>query len=70
MPLKRCGSGGKGWKYGDRGKCYTGPGAKKKAIKQAVAINMSKKRRGERPEPIVSEGRLKRKARKKGRMGR
>ena len=39
MPVKRCNSGGKsGWKWGDKGKCYTGPGAKKKAIKQGVAI--------------------------------
>lgn len=36
MPLKRCGDGG--WKWGDEGKCYTGPDGKKKAIKQGVAI--------------------------------
>lgn len=35
MPMKRCGDDG--WKWGDSGKCYTGPGAKKKAIKQMVA---------------------------------
>ena len=41
MPLKQCSSGGKsGWKYGDSGHCYTGPGAKRKAIKQWVAISM------------------------------
>jgi hypothetical protein len=40
MPLKKCREGGKsGWKYGDSGKCYTGPGAKKKAIKQGIAID-------------------------------
>ena len=39
MPLKRCQHNGKkGWKWGDSGKCYIGPGAKKKAIKQGVAI--------------------------------
>jgi len=39
MPLKRCTSNGKsGWKWGDQGKCYTGPGAKKRAIKQGIAI--------------------------------
>lgn len=39
MPLKKCGSDGKsGWKWGDSGKCYTGPDGKKKAIKQGVAI--------------------------------
>ena len=27
-----------GWKWGDQGKCYTGPEGKKKAIKQGVAI--------------------------------
>lgn len=38
MPLKRCTSNGNsGWKWGDAGKCYTGPGAKKKAIRQAIA---------------------------------
>jgi hypothetical protein len=44
MPLKRCtttedGNTKNGWKYGDQGKCYTGPGAKKKAINQGVAIS-------------------------------
>jgi hypothetical protein len=39
MPLKRCTIDGKsGWKWGDKGHCYTGPGAKKKAIKQGVAV--------------------------------
>ncbi len=39
MPLKRCQHNGKsGWKWGNSGKCYTGPGAKQKAIKQGVAI--------------------------------
>lgn len=39
MPLKKCTANGKsGWKWGDAGKCYTGPGAKRKAIAQAVAI--------------------------------
>ena len=39
MPLQRCGDGGKGWRFGKSGKCYTGPGGKKKAIKQGLAIN-------------------------------
>ncbi len=39
MPLKKCSSAGKaGWKYGDSGRCYTGPGAKRKAIKQGLAL--------------------------------
>ena len=39
MPLKKCSNEGKsGWKWGDSGHCYTGPGAKKAAIKQGVAI--------------------------------
>lgn len=39
MPLKRCQRNGKkGWKWGDSGKCYIGPGAKQKAIKQGIAI--------------------------------
>jgi hypothetical protein len=39
MPIQRCSVDGKqGWKYGDSGRCYTGPGAKKKAIRQGLAI--------------------------------
>lgn len=42
MPLKRCTINGKrGWKWGDAGKCYTGPRGKAKAIKQAQAIRAS-----------------------------
>ena len=42
MPLKRCQRDGKdGWKYGDSGRCYTGPDAKEKARKQGVAIKIS-----------------------------
>tara|TARA_R100001594_G_C3959254_1_gene244920 strand:- start:138 stop:419 length:282 start_codon:yes stop_codon:yes gene_type:complete len=44
MPLKRCSEDEKsGWKWGDSGKCYTGRDAKKKAIKQGVAIEGPKK---------------------------
>jgi hypothetical protein len=39
MPLKRCqDSEKKGWKWGDKGKCYTGPDGKKKAIQQGISI--------------------------------
>lgn len=39
MPLKKCSEDKKsGWKWGDSGKCYTGPEGKKQAIKQGVAI--------------------------------
>jgi hypothetical protein len=49
MPLKRCKVGGKwGWKYGDSGKCYTGPDARKKAEKQAAAIKISQNKRGKK----------------------
>lgn len=41
MPIKRCGKDG--WQYGDSGQCYTGPDAKKKAIKQGIAIDGPKK---------------------------
>lgn len=42
MPIKKCKQDGKnGWKYGDSGKCYTGPGAKKKAIRQGLAEQYS-----------------------------
>lgn len=41
MPLKKCGEDG--WKWGDSGKCYTGPSGKKQAIKQGIAIEGPKK---------------------------
>lgn len=43
MPVKRCSKNGKsGYKWGDEGKCYTGSGAKKKAIEQGRAIEANK----------------------------
>lgn len=43
MPVKPCTRDGKsGYKYGDSGKCYTGPGARKKATKQGQAIEISR----------------------------
>ena len=39
MPLKKCTTDNKsGYKWGNEGKCYTGPNAKKEAIKQGLAI--------------------------------
>ena len=39
MPLKKCTIDSKaGYKWGDAGKCYTGPEGKKKAINQGVAV--------------------------------
>ena len=36
MPLKKCTVDGQsGYQWGEAGKCYTGPGAKKKAISKA-----------------------------------
>lgn len=44
MPLQKCSANGtSGWRWGDQGKCYTGPGAKKKAIKQGIAVEGPKK---------------------------
>jgi hypothetical protein len=46
MPIKKCKSGGKsGKKYGDTGKCYTGPGAESKAKRQGRAVKASQGRR-------------------------
>ena len=40
MPLKKCSSDGKsGWKWENSGKCYVGPGGKKKAIKQGLSYD-------------------------------
>jgi hypothetical protein len=43
MPVKSCGKGK--YKYGDQGKCYSGPNAKAKAEKQGKAIQASKRKR-------------------------
>jgi len=46
MPVKPCQRGGKkGYKWGDKGKCYLGPGAKKKAAEQGGAVKASQARR-------------------------
>lgn len=43
MPIKPCTKDGKsGFKYGDGGHCYTGPGAREKAAKQGRAIEISR----------------------------
>lgn len=39
MPVKKSGDG---YKFGDKGKVYTGKGAKKKAARQGRAIQASK----------------------------
>jgi hypothetical protein len=36
MPLQRC--EGSGWRWGQKGKCYKGKDAKKRAIKQGLAV--------------------------------
>jgi hypothetical protein len=42
MPIKRCKSKGKsGRRYGKKGKCYTGKGARKKASRQGAAVKAS-----------------------------
>lgn len=51
MPLMRCQENGKsGWKWGQNGKCYGGPGGKEKAKKQGRAIERSKHLQGEKSE--------------------
>ena len=49
MPVKSCTlpNGKSGYKWGDSGKCYA---SKEKAHKQGIAIELSKKRRGEPSE--------------------
>lgn len=42
MPLMKCEENGKkGWKWGEHGKCYTGPDAREKALSQMRAIKRS-----------------------------
>ena len=43
MPLTKCGDNNGGWRWGDKGKCFTGPGAKRRAIKQGIVIEGPKK---------------------------
>lgn len=44
MPLQKCQNNNEsGWRWGNSGHCYTGPGGKKKAIKQGIAIEGPKK---------------------------
>jgi len=46
MPIQKCQkSGESGFKYGKSGKCYTGKDAKKKAIKQGLAVARSQGRK-------------------------
>ena len=43
MPLHKCTKNGKsGYRWGSKGVCFTGPGAKKKALKQGYAIDKDK----------------------------
>jgi hypothetical protein len=52
MPLKKCTSDGKsGFKWGNSGKCFTGPNAKEQATKQGQAIEISKRSKGTNTEP-------------------
>ena len=45
MPTKKCTSKGKsGYKFGNKGKCFTGTGAKSKADRQGKAIKSNQKR--------------------------
>lgn len=45
MPVKRCQrKGKKGKKWGDQGKCYTGPDALEKAKRQGRAIEADKRK--------------------------
>ena len=41
----KCGKKRKGFKFGKKGKCYIGKGAKEKALKQGRAIKSSQARR-------------------------
>ena len=55
MPIMKCQKDGKsGYKYGESGHCYTGPGAREKARKQGQAIEISK-HKAERTHDIVRE---------------
>jgi hypothetical protein len=47
MPVQRCTVDGKsGWRWGESGKCYTGPDAKEKALEQGRAIKANEDAEG------------------------
>lgn len=47
MPVQRCTKNGKsGHKFGQSGKCFTGPGSEAKAKAQGAAIKISESKRG------------------------
>jgi len=51
MPVVKCTSEGKsGFKWGIGGKCFTGSGARNKARRQGIAIELSKRREGKKSE--------------------
>jgi len=45
MPLQQCENNG--WQWGNSGKCYTGPDARKNALKQGAVIEIQKHAKGE-----------------------
>ena len=48
MPLMRCKDKGKrGWRWGKRGKCYTGANARARALRQGRAIEANRGGKGE-----------------------
>jgi hypothetical protein len=51
-------NGQSGFKWGDSGEFYAGQGARKKALKQGIDIEMGKKKRGEPSEFDKSNSRL------------
>lgn len=53
MPVKPCTKDGKnGYKWGDEGKCYTGPDAKEKAANQGRAIKARKSKAANNEELV------------------
>lgn len=54
MPLERCGSGNSGWKVHNTNKCFTGPGARERALKMLQAIEISKHNRA-KSEQIIKD---------------
>lgn len=51
MPVLPCSdSGRQGFQWGENGVCYTGKDARKNALKQGIATELAKKRRGEETE--------------------
>lgn len=57
MPIQRCYKNSlAGWRWGKKGRCYVGPGARVKALKQARAIKARGGNKKKMDAPLLIRG--------------